>query len=403
VKKALVFCALLLLVSGCAVVKTKPLPEKYERMRKWGRVNTPTVNGERFRFNGTKPIVKVGLVAPFEGLYRPLGHGVLYAVKLAISERNEQGGVAGYMVELVALDDGNDPVKAAQSARELALDPDVMGVIGHFSNAATLAALPEYHRAGLALVTLSTAAAVTESLPHPTKPSVFRLCAKNDQLGEVAARFAVTELGARRLAVVRGEDDLADAFTATAQGLGAVIALDDKLDAPGLLVALKDAMLDLVFFSGGAVEGAELIVRAREMGIWAPFMGGSGLDSPKLVQMGGEAVEGTIYVTVNPDVPEGGDFSEGYLALAYDAANTLLDALAWAIAHDGGPTRLGVATALAGTQRDGLSGPIAFDAKGDLIEPRIYICQIKRNLSPKITKCLSESSESMQEEEYRTP
>lgn len=364
----------------------------------------------------TKPIVKIGLVAPFEGLYRPLGYGVLYAVKLAIRERNEQGGVAGYMVELVALDDGNDPIEAAQSARELALDPDVMGGIGHFSNAATLAALPEYHQAGLALVTLSTADAVTESQSHLSKPSVFRLCARNDQLGEAAARFAVTGLGARRFAVIRGEDDLADAFIATAQGLGTVIALDDKLDAPGLLAALSgklspfegihcrgdnssgddlpgDAVLDLVFFSGGSVKGAELIVRAREMGIGTPFMGGSGLDSPKLVQIGGQAVEGTIYATVNPDVPEEGSFSEGYLALAghppvphailaYDATNVLLDGLAWAIAHDGKPTRQGVVTGLAGTQRDGLSGPIAFDTRGELIEPRTYIRQIVEGRYP---------------------
>ena len=343
----------------------------------------------------TKPIVKIGLVAPFEGLYRPLGYGVLYAVKLAIRERNEQGGVAGYMVELVALDDGNDPVEAAQSARELTLDPDVMGSLGHFSNAATLAALSEYRRAGLALVTLSTADAVT------SKPSVFRLCARNDQLGEAAARFAVTELGARRLAVVRGEDDLADAFIARAQGLGAIVALDDRFDAPGLIAALNDTKFDLIFFSGDAVEGAELIVQAREMGIGAPFMGGSGLDSPKLVQIGGEAVEGTIYATVSPDVPEGGDFSEGYLALAghppvphailaYDATNVLLDALTWAIAHDGKPTRRGLAAALAGTQRDGLSGPIAFDAKGDPIEPRIYVRQIVEGRYP--GRCISSTS-----------
>jgi len=73
----------------------------------------------------TKPILKVGLVAPFEGLYRPLGYKVLYAVKLAIRERNASGGVAGYMVELVALNDDSEPTIAAQRAREMA----VMAVI----------------------------------------------------------------------------------------------------------------------------------------------------------------------------------------------------------------------------------------------------------------------------------
>ncbi len=59
-----------------------------------------------------KPTVKIGLSAPFEGLYRDLGYEVLYATRLAVRERNAAGGVAGrYLVELVALNDFNEPRK----------------------------------------------------------------------------------------------------------------------------------------------------------------------------------------------------------------------------------------------------------------------------------------------------
>jgi len=100
----------------------------------------------------TRPVVKIGLVAPFEGLHRHLGYDVLYAVKLAVRERDAAGGVSGYMVELVALDDSNDPAQARLQARKMIVDADVMGVIGHFSAQAALAALDAYHRAGLALI-----------------------------------------------------------------------------------------------------------------------------------------------------------------------------------------------------------------------------------------------------------
>ena len=51
-----------------------------------------------------KPTVKIGLAAPFEGLYRDLGYEALHAVRLAVRERNAEGGVGQcYLVELVAL------------------------------------------------------------------------------------------------------------------------------------------------------------------------------------------------------------------------------------------------------------------------------------------------------------
>ena len=109
-----------------------------------------------------RPTLKVGLVAPFEGLHRALGYEALCAAKLAIGERNHGGGVGGYLVELVALNDDQDPQWAAQRAREMVVDPYVIGVIGHFGEATTLAALETYHEAGLALmVPATTSSAVT--------------------------------------------------------------------------------------------------------------------------------------------------------------------------------------------------------------------------------------------------
>ena len=82
---------------------------------------------------GAPPTVKIGLIAPFEGLYRATGYEVLFAVKLALQERNEGQGLQGYHVELVALNDFNDQEEGAKQARALVADPDIVGVIGHLS------------------------------------------------------------------------------------------------------------------------------------------------------------------------------------------------------------------------------------------------------------------------------
>lgn len=56
-------------------------------------------------YGSTRPVVKIGLIAPFEELCRDDGYEVLNAVKLAVQERNAAGGVAGRDVALVALND----------------------------------------------------------------------------------------------------------------------------------------------------------------------------------------------------------------------------------------------------------------------------------------------------------
>ena len=99
------------------------------------------------------PTVKIGLSAPFEGRYRDLGYEVLYAVRLAVSERNQAGGIDGrYMVELVALNDFDEPEEAIVQARKMEVDPGVLGVLGGWSAATAQAIIPEYERLGLALL-----------------------------------------------------------------------------------------------------------------------------------------------------------------------------------------------------------------------------------------------------------
>ncbi len=114
----------------------------------------------------TRPVVKIGLVAPFEGRYREVGYSVIYAVRLAVREAN-QSGVAGYAVELMALDDSGEADMAAEQARKLATDPQVLGAVGHWLDETTQAAAPEYAAAGLPLLATTAASALD--------PAAFRL------------------------------------------------------------------------------------------------------------------------------------------------------------------------------------------------------------------------------------
>jgi ABC-type branched-subunit amino acid transport system substrate-binding protein len=105
-------------------------------------------------YGSTQPIVKLGLIAPFEEAHRAEGYAVLDAVKLAIGERNASGGVAGRQVALVALNDNGRPDEAAMQAAKLAVDRDVLGVVGPLSEATAAAAGPILAAEGLAWIAL---------------------------------------------------------------------------------------------------------------------------------------------------------------------------------------------------------------------------------------------------------
>nr|MBN1229754.1 ABC transporter substrate-binding protein [Anaerolineae bacterium] len=101
--------------------------------------------------------VKIGLIAPFEGQYREIGVDVIPAARLAIREYAEQSQETGVAIELVAYDDSGDPALAADQARILLTDPDIVMVIGHWRDNTTQAALPVYVDAHIPLVTVSAA------------------------------------------------------------------------------------------------------------------------------------------------------------------------------------------------------------------------------------------------------
>ena len=110
----------------------------------------------------TQPVVKIGLVAPFEGRYRHVGYEAIYAARLAIREINAKGGIDGHRVELVALDDRGEPEKAITAARQLALDPQVVAVVGHLRPDSSDAAMKVYCEAGLPVIVVESAAQACE-------------------------------------------------------------------------------------------------------------------------------------------------------------------------------------------------------------------------------------------------
>lgn len=336
----------------------------------------------------TRPLVKIGLLAPFEGLHRPLGYEVLYAVKLAIRERNANGGVAGWGVELVALDDGQEAEEARRAAEKAAVDAGVVGVIGPFSAATVQAAAPVLTERALPWITL---APVTDEMLQASRPYGFRLFASYDALADAAARYIAGH--ARRPGLVRsGDEALADALAAALRRQGLSLALDARWDASSW-VGIEAVGPDALFIAGGADAVADFLMGLSAHGLRPLVVAGPEAGEEIITQRAGTHAEGTVWVSsISPTSLSSAllaSFIEGYRALAgkppgpyallaYDATQALLDALAADIRHDGKPSRRGTADALGVVQRNGLNGRISFSEGGEWSDAPVRLYQISQ-------------------------
>src|SRR5260221_4946081 len=81
---------------------------------------------------------------------------------LAIDEVNAKGGIAGYYIEAMVLDDGTatagqyDPAQAALNARKMVSDPNVVAAVGPQNSGCGKAMAPIFSQGDLATITPSS-------------------------------------------------------------------------------------------------------------------------------------------------------------------------------------------------------------------------------------------------------
>ncbi len=77
---------------------------------------------------------------------------MLRGVAMAQNKINQQGGINGHLLQVVIIDDSNNPNIAKQVAENLVADPTILAVVGHNASFASLAAAPIYQKGRLVMI-----------------------------------------------------------------------------------------------------------------------------------------------------------------------------------------------------------------------------------------------------------
>jgi ABC-type branched-subunit amino acid transport system substrate-binding protein len=137
------------------------------------------------------PVVKIGVIAPFEGAGRPLGYAVLPAIKAVAAEANASGALGRYQVLVVAFNDDLHGPTAAAQAQALALDPEVLAVVGPWTAETVAAVEPILAEAGILML-----AETDSSIPPSGEPWGDAALAKAATLAGNNARVLLDALAA---------------------------------------------------------------------------------------------------------------------------------------------------------------------------------------------------------------
>ncbi|MFI3272102.1 MAG: branched-chain amino acid ABC transporter substrate-binding protein [Pseudomonadota bacterium] len=330
--------------------------------------------------------VRIGLMCPLTGKWASEGQDMRNIVELLAADINAAGGVNGDTIELVIEDDGGDPRTAALAAQKLTTS-DVSAVIGTYGSAVTEATQNIYDESGIVQIgTGSTSVRLTEK----GMPLFFRTCPRDDEQGAVAAKV-IQNNAYKRVALLHDNSSyakgLADETKALLDAAGTEIVFYDALtpgerDYNAILTKLKAASPDIIFFTGYYPEVGMLLRQKHEMKWDVPMMGGDAANNLDLVKIAGTAAaEG--YFFLSPPVPQDFDTEKAKTFLAdYQAKYGALPNSVWsvlagdafsviteAIAKGGSSDAEDIADYLKNSLKDfpGLSGPIAFNKKGDRV------------------------------------
>lgn len=343
-------------------------------------------------------VIKIATVSPLSGGQAGLGESIKLGAQLAIEEAQAKFKALGFDIQIAPNDDQATPDVGVAVAKRLINDPDILGVVGHLNSGVAIPSSEVYKEVNLVMV---SPANTNPRITDRNLPNVNRVCGRDDIQGPVGADYAVKTLKKSRLFVVHDKSaygqGLADNFAARAKELGATVVAtvgtEEGSNFQPLVLQMRAQRPDLVYYGGIYDKGGVLLKQMRERGITATFMGGDGLDASDFVKIAGKAVIGSLYTTTSGPIstlPKAATFAknykakfgkdtESYGAYAYDAANVILAALEAAIKANGGkkPTRDQVTAEVRKVKLSGITGDIAFDAKGDRTLSDYYMIYLK--------------------------
>jgi branched-chain amino acid transport system substrate-binding protein len=335
--------------------------------------------------------ILIGEYGSLTGEDATFGTSTKYGIDIAVDEINAAGGLLGKKVRVIVEDDQGKPEEAQIVVTKLITKDKVVALLGEVASSRSLAAAPVAQQYSVPMISpSSTNVEVTRKGDY-----IFRVCFLDPFQGFVMAKFATSTLKLTKVAILRDiKSDysvgLANAFIENFKKMGGTIVGDESYSAGDVdfnaqLTSIKAKGPQAIFVPGYYTAVGLIARQAKKQGITVPLLGGDGWDSPKLIEIGGAALDGsflTNHYSVDDPSPEAQKFLAAYkkahdnkvpdalAGLGYDSAMVLFEAIKRAGSTDGKKIRDEIART---KDHGGVTGKITLDAERNANKPAVVL------------------------------
>ena len=332
--------------------------------------------------------LKIGLIAPLTGKYSTYGKAVKAGVELALEGYNKD---AREKAELRDMDSQGDPIEALKAARTLIEREGVVALIGDAVSMPTIAAAAVADAEKTPLISPTA----TEERISTIGPYIFQLNVGQENQATILANYAIKTRRLFEIAILEPSEpkalELGKAFSDEVLRLGGTIMSTEKYppgttDFKAYVARLKRTSPQAVFVPGTPDEVLMIAPQFAFHDMAVALLGTEGFNSQKVLDMGGEAVEGAVFTGYAGSTGASSrEFESRYrakfsedpslpAALGYDAAGLLLEAV-----KAGARDRNGIRDALKGfSDYEGATGKLDITTRSASKHVRILTIKNKQ-------------------------
>ena len=291
--------------------------------------------------------LKIGVAAALTGNAAQYGIPIRKGLELAVGEINAAGGLNGSRLELVIEDEQGKKEEAINVFKKLIFKDKVLMLFGPTLSNSAQASDPIAQTAkAVVFGTSNTADGITSIGDY-----VFRNSVTERDILPVTLKVAAQRTGLKKVAVLYGNDDIFtksgyDNFKKALQDLNIPVTTTETFAKGDVgfkpqLTKIKASNPDAIVLSALVAEGAPILVQARQLGIALPFIGGNGMNSPRVFELAKDSSDnlwvGSPWSLESP-TPENkrfvaayqkayGGIADQFAAQAYDAMYIAAQAL----------------------------------------------------------------------------
>jgi ABC-type branched-subunit amino acid transport system substrate-binding protein len=365
--------------------------------------------------NDHQPLA-LGVLLPLSGRFSGFGLQVRQGMELALEQHNRQHRPAIFLFR----DCAGDPTLAGQAVAELAVNNQLVAILGPLTGAAAVTAARQAEQQEVPLLTLSQRRGLAE-----TGPWVFRNSLTSDLQARALVRYAMAQRGFTTFGILAPQtplgQELSEAFRqAVTAGGGQVVAaqaydpratdfgrqikllLGKNPDAPeeesqkkteadeSVTSDLEVPPFEALFLPDTASRVALIAPQLAFYGLHgALLLGSNGWNAPQLLEETASSLNGAVFVTgfyraspypfvrefVNRYFERFGQEPTLLAAQGFDSAAILLSLLQ----GETNPTRAGIRSALGQhINYPGVTGATGFTPAGDA-DKVLYLLQVDNN------------------------